>query len=152
MEFWSKQRDRRLQSLLAKGLRPKQVAELMGTTKNAVIARSHRIRGHRFPSDIRRAAEEKRRNAGLLSVRLKRENKALAALRRSMKGGVSRDAAIVVARNHGARLKAIGDVLGITRERVRQIEMAACKSQRESDRRKNVRSVDSRSLGEIAAA
>ena len=49
------------------------------------------------------------------------DDAALAKFRQDLARGVARDVAIIQARKAGATLQAIGNVLGLTKERVRQI-------------------------------
>jgi hypothetical protein len=49
---WTPARDRRLQALEAEGFSAAQIAKKLGTTRNAVIGRSRRLRGIVYQSDI----------------------------------------------------------------------------------------------------
>jgi hypothetical protein len=50
--FWTAEKDKQLQELEAAGLSAAQIADRLGTTRNAVIGRSVRPRGLIFPSQL----------------------------------------------------------------------------------------------------
>jgi hypothetical protein len=52
--FWAPERDEELKRHEAAGLSASEIAVLLRTTRNAVIGRSHRLRGMIFPSDLER--------------------------------------------------------------------------------------------------
>jgi hypothetical protein len=114
---WTRERDRQLLALQAKGLSARQIANRLGTTRSAVIGRSARLRGVLFPSDLRR---DKR-----VMTRPRKANPsvdaALAALRRAIAKGIDRDEAIVSAVEASATYQAVGDEFGLSRQRIHQI-------------------------------
>src|ERR1700730_5591920 len=57
--FWTAEKDKQLQRLEAAGLSAAQIADRIGTTRNAVIGRSVRVRGLVFPSQIQRQRTER---------------------------------------------------------------------------------------------
>jgi hypothetical protein len=117
--FWTPETDTRLQRLEREGLSAAKIADEFGVSRNSVIARSQRLRGlsRTFPSYLRQQEE-----AGAKTAAYEREMDAvLAKLRQEIARGVARKQAIIHARKAGATLRAIGQVLGVTRQRVRQI-------------------------------
>jgi biotin operon repressor len=119
--FWTPQKDKRLQKLEAEGRSGKEIAERLGTTRNAVVARSARLRGVLFPSNIRRERELRAQAAGRLREKNRLNRSALFGMRAAMTRGLDRDAAICAAVKAGATYVAIGAELGISRQRVHQI-------------------------------
>jgi hypothetical protein len=121
--FWSPDTDTRLQRLEAEGLSAAKIAEKLGTTRNAVIGRSQRLRGlyRTFPFFLRREREARARSAARQKERQRKTDAVLAKFRQDLARGVARNVAMIQARKAGATLQAIGDVLGLTKERVRQI-------------------------------
>jgi hypothetical protein len=119
--IWTAEKDRQLRRLEAAGLSAAQIADRIGTTRNAVIGRSVRLRGLIFPSQLRR----QRREQALRAARLRREKErtavALAAMRRAIARGTPRDVAIVSAVKAHVTYQAIADELGLSRQRVQQI-------------------------------
>jgi hypothetical protein len=119
--FWTAERDKQLRRLEAAGLSAAQIAGRIGTTRNAVIGRSVRLRGLIFPSQLRR----QRREQALRAARLRREKERsavwLAAMRRAIARGTPRDVAIVSAVKAHVTYQAIADELGLSRQRVQQI-------------------------------
>jgi hypothetical protein len=119
--IWTAEKDRQLRRLEAAGLSAAQIADRIGTTRNAVIGRSVRLRGLIFPSQLRR----QRREQALRAARLRREKErtavALAAMRRAIARGTPRDVAIVSAVQAHVTYQAIADELGLSRQRVQQI-------------------------------
>jgi hypothetical protein len=114
---WTREKDERLLRLQAKGLSARQIADRLGTTRNAVIGRSARLRGLVFPSELRRrkrvTARPRKANP--------RADAALAAFRRAIAKGIDRDEAIVSAVAARATYRAVGDELGLSRQRIHQI-------------------------------
>ncbi len=119
--FWTSERDRQLRRLEAAGLSAAQIADRLGTTRNAVIGRSVRLRGLTFPSQIQR--QRTKRASRAAHVRQQKEQAALtlAAMRRLIARGTHRDTAIVSAVRDQVTYQAIANELGLTRQRVQQI-------------------------------
>ena len=119
--FWTAEKDKQLQRLEAAGLSAAQIAGRIGTTRNAVIGRSARVRGLIFPSQLRR----QRRDRALLAARLRQQKERiavpLASMRRAIARGTPRNIAIVLAVKAHVTYQAIADELGISRQRVQQI-------------------------------
>jgi hypothetical protein len=117
--FWTPVTDAQLQHLEAKGFSTAKIAAKLGTTRNSVIGRSQRLRGiyRTFPSYLREQEETRARAA----ARKRKMDAVLSKFRQEIARGVARNEAIADARKAGATLTAIGEVLGITRQSVRQI-------------------------------
>jgi hypothetical protein len=111
--------DARLRQLEAQGLSAAKIAAKLGVSRNSVIARSQRLRGlsRTFPSYLR---EQEKVRAKIAAHKREMES-LLSKLRQEIARGVARKQAIAHARKAGATLQAIGEVLGVTRQRVRQI-------------------------------
>src|SRR5436853_5102430 len=119
--FWTPQKDKRLQKLEAEGRSGKEIAERLGTTRNAVVARSARLRGVTFPSNLAREKELRAQAAARLREKTRRNKVAVSAMRAAIGRGLDRDAAVDQAVKSGATYAAIGAALGISRQRVHQI-------------------------------
>jgi hypothetical protein len=117
--FWTPDTDTRLQRLEAQGLSAAKIAAKLGVSRSSVIARSQRLRGlsRTFPSYLRE--QEKARAS--IAARKRKMDAVLSKFHQEIARGVARNEAIAHARKAGATLQAIGEVLGITRQRVRQI-------------------------------
>src|ERR1019366_8255386 len=117
--FWTAEKDKQLRRLEAAGLSAAQIADRLGTTRNAVTGRSVRLRGLVFPSQTQRQRTERASHA----ARLQKERTAisLASMRRAIAKGTPRDTAIASAVKAHVTYQAIADELGLTRQRVQQI-------------------------------
>jgi hypothetical protein len=119
--FWTAEKDKQLQRLAAAGLSAAQIADRIGTTRNAVIGRSVRLRGLIFPSQIQRQRRERAFRAARLRQQKKRTAVLLASMRRAIAKGTPRNMAIVSAVKAHVTYEVIANELGITRQRVQQI-------------------------------
>jgi hypothetical protein len=119
--FWTAEKDKQLQRLEAGGLSARRIADRLGTTRNAVIGRSVRLRGLIFPSQLRRQRSEQALRAARLRQKKERTAASLASMRRAISRGTPRDVAIVLAVKAHATYQAIADELGLSRQRVQQI-------------------------------
>jgi hypothetical protein len=119
--FWTPDTDARLQWLEAQGLSAAKIAAKLGVSRNSVIARSQRLRGlsRTFPSYLR----EQEKVRASIAARKRKMDAVLSKLRQEIARGGARNEAIIRARKAGATLQGIGDVVGLTRERVRQISI-----------------------------
>jgi ParB-like chromosome segregation protein Spo0J len=108
---WSRDRDKRLLRLQAKGLTASQIAEQLGTTRSAVLGRSARLRGVVFPSQTRQAERDKVARTKRRHQNNHRNATAVAAMRRAIAKGVDRDQAIIAAVRARASYQAIADEL-----------------------------------------
>src|ERR1700676_2975419 len=118
--FWTAEKDKQLQRLEAAGLSAARIADRLGTTRNAVIGRSVRVRGMIFPSQIQRKRTERALRAAREHQQKERTAAALAAMRRMIARGTPRDMAIVSAVKAHLSYRAIGEELGLTKQRVQQ--------------------------------
>jgi len=121
--FWTPERDRRLQAYEAEGLSGAAIAERLGTTRNAVLARSQRLRGLHlmFKSYVEARRKHRAAAAPRIRERQRRRREAMERMRRELAKGVPRDVAIKSARKRGATLQAIADEVGVTKQRIQQI-------------------------------
>lgn len=118
---WTPKQDRKLKQLLDAGLSASEAAEKLGVTRNAVIGRKNRIARTIFPCDLR---QRERAATGRLVREHKRncqQASALAVLHEALASGKPRNAAIIAALDAGATLRTIGDVFGVSRQRIEQI-------------------------------
>jgi hypothetical protein len=121
--FWTPERDRRLQAYEAAGMPASAIAERLGTTRDAVLGRSQRLRGLTVTYKayvqkqrvVRAAADARRRE------KQRQARAAVARLRAEIAKGIPRDVAIASAVDRGATYQAIVDEVGVSGERVRQI-------------------------------
>src|ERR1700724_3843078 len=95
--IWTAEKDKQLQRLEAAGLSAAQIADRIGTTRNAVIGRSVRLRGLIFPSQIQRQRTERASRAARLHQQKERTAASLASMRRVIAKGTPRDTAILSA-------------------------------------------------------
>jgi len=119
--FWTAEEDKQLRRLEAAGLTAAQIADRLGTTRNAVIGRSVRLRGLTFPSQIQRGRTERALRAAHLRQQKEQASLSLAAMRRLIARGTPRDTAILSTVRDHVTYQAIADELGLTRQRVQQI-------------------------------
>jgi hypothetical protein len=119
--FWTLEKDKQLQRLEAAGFSAAQIADRLGTTRNAVIGRSVRLRGLIFPSQIKRQRTERSLHAARLHQQKERTAASLASMRRVIARGTPRDLAIVSAVKAYVTYQAVADELGLSRQRVQQI-------------------------------
>jgi hypothetical protein len=118
---WTREKDKQLLRLQAKGLSASQIAEQLGTTRGAVLGRSARLRGVVFPSQTRQVERDKALRTKRRHQNNHRNETAVAAMRRAIAKGVDRDQAIIAAVRARATYQAIADELGVSRQRVQQI-------------------------------
>jgi hypothetical protein len=125
--FWTAEKDKQLRRLEGAGLSAAQIAPRLGTTRNAVIGRSVRLRGLIFPSQRQREQKERALRAARLREQKERTTASLASMRRAIAKGMPRNVAIVAAATGSGSVtyRAIADELGLTRQRVQQIAAAS---------------------------
>ena len=117
---WTQSKDNRLLRMLAEGKTHREVAKALGVTRDMTIGRSNRLRhkaaGTHFPyQDAKRIAAKDRRDAKAAANAL-----GIKTLR-TMARGAERDTLIRRGRAMGLSLRAIGGVVGISGEWVRQL-------------------------------
>jgi GcrA cell cycle regulator len=115
---WTPSRDKQLLALQAKGRSAAEIAKTMGTSRNAVIGRSIRLRGIVYESSI---ASWKRANAKKSAAakerakaRTKLQRKVMQEMGRAIAGGMHPAKAMGRAFRAGAMWRQIGDHFGIT--------------------------------------
>lgn len=101
-----------------------EIGRELGKTRNAVIGRFHRLQGDydHYVSPAAQAIQAER--ARTRAIFLTKETQAIERAKKLVAGGTSRNKAIFLARNEGARLAVVGEHFGLTGERVRQIAEA----------------------------
>jgi hypothetical protein len=121
--FWTTERDERLRRLEAEGLSAAKIGAKLGTTRDAVLGRLHRLSGASltYPAYLRGAVKARARKVARLKKQERLNDAALSKIRQEIARGIGRNRAIARARKAGATLQAIADLFGITHERVRQI-------------------------------
>jgi len=119
--FWTLEQDSRLQKLEASGLSAAQIAEQLGTTRNAVLGRSRRLRGVVYRSEIRREQTLRAVSAARRREMKHRSAAMLSAMRAAIAQGMPRKIAIIDTVEAGVTYQSIGDELGLSRQRVHQI-------------------------------
>jgi hypothetical protein len=119
--FWTPARDKSLQKLEAAGLSAAQIAERLGTTRNAVLGRSARLRGVVYRYYMRREKELRAKCASRRHERDHRSDALLSEMREAIAKRVPRNIAIAKAVEGGVTYQAIGKELGLSRQRVYQI-------------------------------
>lgn len=119
--FWNDRRDAKLKA--SWGIQSaSQIADILGTTRNAVIGRIHRIRGtyqSKIDAELAAAREATER---MKTKRDECHRIIIAAMLGKITAGYPRNRAVIEAREQGATLAIIGQAIGVSRERVRQIE------------------------------
>jgi len=115
--MWTDHEDRQLIRLWPTSSASKIAAKL-GKTRNAVIGRMHRINRTYVDRPSKWKLRRRQLVAEAKKQRHEREVAALAKFRKELDGGVQRNAAIKHAFRDGARLVAIGNLVGVTRQAV----------------------------------
>ena len=121
--FWTPERDRRLQAYEAEGLSGAAIAERLGTTRNAVLGRSQRLRGLTvtYKAYVKLLRRLRAATAPRLRERKRRKQESMKRMRGEIAKGIPRNVAIKSARKRGATLQAIADEIGLTKQRIQQI-------------------------------
>jgi transposase len=117
---WTAARDKKLETMQAAGKTAAEIAKVLGTSRNAVIGRSRRLRGIVYQSDIdswtranaRRSAEAHER-AG---VRRQLQAKIIADMIKSLSAGVPKAKAMEKAFKAGAYWWQIGEHFGMSQQ------------------------------------
>ena len=117
---WTAARDKRLETMQSAGKTAAEIAKTLGTSRNAVIGRSRRLRGIVYQSDIdswtranaRRSAEAHER-AG---VRRQLQAKIIADMIKSLSAGVPKAKAMEKAFKAGAYWWQIGEHFGMSQQ------------------------------------
>jgi DNA-binding CsgD family transcriptional regulator len=117
---WTAARDKKLESMQAAGKTAADIAKVLGTSRNAVIGRSRRLRGIVYQSDIdswtranaRRSAEAHKRSL----IRRELQNKIVADMLKSIAAGTQREKAMEKAFKAGAYWWQIGEHFGMSQQ------------------------------------
>jgi biotin operon repressor len=115
-KFWTPKRDSRLLSLKAQGKSATEVADILGTSRGAVLGRLYRLQGIVFKSEKARSKQQrefalKRRRAAAVARRA-----AVNVMRDRIGWGMPRNEAMALASRDGLSFQAIGSALGISRQ------------------------------------
>lgn len=119
--FWTERRDRLLIALQEGGQSASQIAEQVDATRNAVIARSNRIRGVKFPCDVARLKGQRELARQKRAEQKARDKAALAKMRTMLQSSADPRSAISAALKAGASGARIARALGISKQRIHQI-------------------------------
>jgi hypothetical protein len=118
--FWTPARDKRLLAEWENGRSAAEIARTLGTTRNAVIGRSSRLRGIKYASSI---ASWKRSNAKKSEEARKRgklreehQRKLIKAMAKSVAGGAAEGKAMSLAHRNGATWGQIAEHFGISEQ------------------------------------
>ena len=117
---WTAARDKRLETMQSAGKTAAEIAKALGTSRNAVIGRSRRLRGIVYESDIdswtranaRRSAEAHKRSL----IRRDLQGKIVAEMLKSIASGVAREKAMERAFKAGAYWWQIGEHFGMSQQ------------------------------------
>jgi hypothetical protein len=120
--FWTPERDRRLQAYEAGGLTGAAIAERLGTTRNAVLGRSQRLRG--LHVTYKAYVETLRKQRAANAQQQRRRQQAVERMQAQIAKGIPQSRAIMAALRRGAMYQAIGDAIGVSKQRVQQIAAA----------------------------
>ena len=117
---WTPARDKRLQALEQEGLSAAQIARKLGTSRNAVIGRSRRLRGVVYQSDIdswtRANARRSEEAHARMAVRAEKQKKVIADMVKAIAAGTPKPAAMLRAFKAGAFWRQIGEEFGISQQ------------------------------------
>ena len=117
---WTPARDKKLETMQSAGKTAADIAKVLGTSRNAVIGRSRRLRGIVYQSDIdswtranaRRSAEAHKRSL----IRRDLQGKIVAEMLKSIASGVPREKAMERAFKAGAYWWQIGEHFGMSQQ------------------------------------
>jgi hypothetical protein len=117
---WTPARDKRLQALEQEGLSAAQIAKKLGTSRNAVIGRSRRLRGIVYQSDIeswtRANARRSQEAHARMAVRADKQKKVIADMVKAIAAGTPKPNAMLRAFKAGAFWRQIGEQFGISQQ------------------------------------
>jgi len=118
--FWNPKRDAKLKDLWATQS-ASQIAAQLGTTRNAVIGRIHRIEGTYAAKIAEQAAASRAVTREKVAQEVAKQRAIVVRLVKNISSGMPRDQALEIAQAAGGTLRSLADVAGISRERVRQV-------------------------------
>jgi hypothetical protein len=127
--FWTPARDKRLLVEWEDGRSAAEIAKTLGTTRNAVIGRSSRLRGIKYASSIEswkrsnaKKSEEAKKRAKL---RAEVQRKAMKGMAKALAGGMVEGKAMSLARRAGA---GISEQVAYHREKMWRLETGTKKT------------------------
>jgi hypothetical protein len=116
--FWTPAKDKRLLAEWENGRSAAEIARMLGATRNAVIGRSARLRGIKYPSSIEswkrsnaKKSEEARKRGQL---RAEYQRKLIKAMAKAVAGGMAEGKAMSLAHRAGATWGQIAEHFGIS--------------------------------------
>lgn len=118
--FWTKARDERLFTEWPE-FSAAEIAEHLGTSRNAVIGRYHRLRRTAFSYLDREATERRVRAEVRRQTATAANRRAINALHAAIEAGTPRRDAIKLARESGGSWLAIAAACGVSRQRIHQL-------------------------------
>jgi hypothetical protein len=121
--MWNDRLDAKLLKLKQEGLSFAEVGKQIAVTRSAAIGRFQRLKGRVFPSQAARRRTRKATAKRKAAALARKNTNGLRKLRAAIAAGTQRNKAIKQAFTAGASCRAIGDVLGLTGQRIRQIVM-----------------------------
>ena len=119
--MWNNRLDTRLLKLKRQGLSFAEIGEKIGVTRNAAIGRFQRLNGRVFPSQAERSRTRRETARLKEEVRVRKNAEAIRNLKAALAAGTDKTKAVKQAYTAGANYEVIGDVLGVSGVRVRQI-------------------------------
>jgi hypothetical protein len=134
--FWTSERDRKLQRLRAASLPTIKIAARLGTTPYAVYRRLSHLRGVVWPSRERAKREFRAKSAKLRKEKARRTEAAIRGMRAAIARGVPRNEAIIQAKKQGARPQAIANELGLNRQSIYRITVLEVPAEQEAEARR----------------
>lgn len=119
--MWTDRLDARLLKLKRDGLSFAEIGERIGVTRNAALGRFQRLNGRIFPSQAKRSQARKEASRRKAAARARKDAGIIRKMKAALAAGTDKTKAISQAFAAGAHRQAIGDVVGLSRERVYQI-------------------------------
>jgi hypothetical protein len=120
-KMWTDKLDAKLLKLKKDGFSFAEIGEKIGVTRNAALGRFQRLNGVVFPSQKARRKFREDRAKRKEAARLKKEREAIRKMKAAIAAGTDKGKAVAQAFAAGASYKAVGDVLGLSRQRAYQI-------------------------------
>jgi IS30 family transposase len=150
--FWTSERDRKLQSLRAASLPATKIAARLGTAPYAVYRRLSHLRGVVWPSRERAKKELRAKSAKLRKEKARRTEAAIRGMRAAIARGVPRNEAIIQAKKQGARPQAIANELGLHRQSIYRVTVLEALTEQELRARRKHRKESARREGTAITA
>jgi hypothetical protein len=128
--MWTNRLDARLLKLKRDGLSFAEVAERIGVTRNAALGRFQRLNGVIFPSQAERRRARKEVARRKAEAQARKDAKVIKKMKAALAAGTDQNEAITQAFAAGGNRKVIGDVFGLSRQRIFQIATEPPKKRR----------------------